>query len=136
MAIRIKNIHKSFGEKHVLKGIDFEFLEGKINMIIGASGSGKSVMLKCIVGLMEPDQGEVWSEDVNFHDSDHRTIRNIRTEMGMLFQYSALFDSFTVAENIGFPMKMFTSMSTAADTTHLRAGGEYSLTGGGAQRSR
>ena len=112
MSIVIKNIRKSFGEKHVLKGIDFEFEEGKINMIIGASGSGKSVMLKCIVGLMKPDEGEVMYNGRDFINAKRKELRMIRKEMGMLFQYSALFDSATVEENIGFPLKMFTKQST------------------------
>lgn len=108
MAIEIKGIQKSFGEKHVLKGIDFAFEQGKVNMIIGASGSGKSVMLKCIVGLMRPDQGKVLYDGMDFHQANHKDIRALRTNMGMLFQYSALFDSMTVEENVGFPLKLFT----------------------------
>jgi phospholipid/cholesterol/gamma-HCH transport system ATP-binding protein len=111
MAIEIQNIHKSFGDNHVLQGIDFIFQEAKINMIIGASGSGKSVMLKSIVGLLEPDQGSVHFDEVDFHHCDPVIKRDLRKNIGMLFQGSALFDSMTVAENVGFPLKMFTQNS-------------------------
>ena len=110
MSIEIKNIKKSFGEKHVLKGIDFVFEKGKINMIIGASGSGKSVLLKCIVGLMKPDTGHVLYDGRDFHKSSHKELKEVRQKIGMLFQGSALFDSLTVAENIDFPLKMFTKL--------------------------
>lgn len=108
MSIVIKNIVKGFGEKQVLKGIDFEFLDGKVNMIIGASGSGKSVMLKCIVGLMKPDSGEILYDGLNFLTANHKEVRKIRNNLGMLFQYSALFDSMNVEENVGFPLRLFT----------------------------
>jgi len=108
MAIEIKNLKKSFGEKEVLKGIDFFFEKGKVNMIIGASGSGKSVMLKCIVGLLEPTEGQVTFGDKNFQQCDSHEQREIRQNIGMLFQSSALFDSLTVEENVAFPIKMFT----------------------------
>lgn len=112
MAIEISNICKSFGEKEVLKGIDFQFERGKINMIIGASGSGKSVMLKCIVGLLRPDVGQVLFNGKDFHQADHKELKEIRKQIGMLFQSSALFDSMTVEENIGFPLKMFAKANT------------------------
>jgi phospholipid/cholesterol/gamma-HCH transport system ATP-binding protein len=108
MSIVIENIHKSFGENHVLRGIDFAFEKGKINMIIGASGSGKSVLLKCIVGLLKPDVGHVLYSGKDFHESNHRDLKDIRQKIGMLFQGSALFDSMTVGENVSFPLKMFT----------------------------
>lgn len=108
MAIEIKHLHKSFGDNHVLKGIDVSFERGKINMIIGASGSGKSVMLKCIIGLLHPDQGEVLYDGVNFHQADIHEKKRIRQSIGMLFQGSALFDSMTTEENISFPLRMFT----------------------------
>ncbi|MCL4109074.1 UNVERIFIED_CONTAM: hypothetical protein GTU68_030986 [Idotea baltica] len=83
-------------------------------MIIGASGSGKSVMLKCIVGLMKPSNGEVLYDGLEFHTAGHKDVRNLRTNMGMLFQYSALFDYMTVEENIAFPMKLFTKWTRKA----------------------
>jgi phospholipid/cholesterol/gamma-HCH transport system ATP-binding protein len=113
MSIEIRNIQKSFGDNHVLKGIDMFFEKGRINMIIGASGSGKSVTMKCIVGLIVPDEGEVLYQGVNFHQADYNVKKEIRQNIGMLFQGSALFDSMTVAENIAFPIRMFTSESQA-----------------------
>ena len=112
MGIEIKNLNKSFGDNHVLKGIDFLIEPGKINMIIGASGSGKSVMLKCIVGLIRPDEGEVLYDNINFHELHRKDKKQIRQEIGMLFQGSALFDSMTAEENIAFPLKMFTRMKS------------------------
>ncbi|MFK7972220.1 MAG: ABC transporter ATP-binding protein [Bacteroidia bacterium] len=113
MSIEIRNIQKSFGTKHVLKGIDMIFEKGKINMIIGASGSGKSVTMKSIVGLIVPDEGEVLYQGINFHQSEYKRQKEIRQNIGMLFQGSALFDSMNVAENIGFPLRMFTKKSPA-----------------------
>ena len=110
MSIRIKDLYKSFGDKKVLEGISFTFARGKINMIIGSSGSGKSVMMKCMVGLLTPDAGTVHFEDADFHKADHREVREIRKQIGMLFQASALFDSYNVEDNIAFPLRMFTSM--------------------------
>jgi len=120
MAIQIKNLRKSFGEKEILKGIDFSFEQGKINMIIGASGSGKSVMLKCIVGLMNPSSGEVLYDGMNFHEANHKDVRSFRKNMGMLFQYSALFDSMTVEQNIAFPLKLFTKYTAKAINNRVR----------------
>lgn len=108
MAIEIKSLKKSFGEKEVLKGIDFSFEQGKVNMIIGASGSGKSVMLKCIVGLLTPSEGTVFYDGYDFHAADYKQQREIRKNIGMLFQSAALFDSYSVEENVAFPIKMFT----------------------------
>lgn len=107
MSIIIQNIHKSFEEKKVLQGIDFQFEAGKVNMIIGASGSGKSVLTKCIVGLIQPNEGEVFFDGVSFWKQDHKKRKSIRKNFGMLFQYSALFDSMTVFENVSFPLRMF-----------------------------
>jgi|GEM_PF-227360 len=114
MGIEIKQLRKSFGDKEILKGIDFSFEQGKINMIIGASGSGKSVMLKCIVGLMKPSNGQVLYDGLDFHNAGHKDVRNLRTNMGMLFQYSALFDYMTVEENVAFPLKLFTKWTQKA----------------------
>lgn len=109
--IEIKNIKKSFGDKDVLKGIDGTFEKGRTNLIIGGSGTGKSVLLKCIVGLMQPDEGEVIYDGRNFLESSIKEQKNIRREIGMLFQGSALFDSKTVEQNIMFPLDMLTKMS-------------------------
>jgi phospholipid/cholesterol/gamma-HCH transport system ATP-binding protein len=109
--IRVENIYKSFGDNEVLKDINFTFEQGKTNLIIGRSGAGKTVLLKMLVGLLVPTKGKVWYDKVDFFSLDKQAIRNIRMEVGMLFQGSALFDSMTVEENIRFPLDMFTSMT-------------------------
>ncbi len=109
--IEIKNINKTFGDKHVLKGISSVFNQGMSNLIIGGSGSGKTTLLKCIVGLHEPEKGEVLYSSQNFTAMDFEQRIPIRKEIGMLFQNSALFDSMTVEENIIFPLNLFTEMS-------------------------
>ncbi len=107
--IEIKNIKKSFGDKTVLKGIDSVFYDGKCNLIIGTSGSGKTVLIKCMVGLFQPDAGEVLYAGNNFFDISNEQKKNIRKEIGMLFQGSALFDSLNVEQNVMFPLEMFTN---------------------------
>lgn len=109
--IRVKNIFKSFSGIEILKDISFEFEKGKTNLIIGKSGSGKSVLTKCIVGLFEPDKGEVFYNDRNFLKLKPKEKKEVRKEIGMLFQGSALFDSFSVEENVAFPLRMFTQMT-------------------------
>ncbi|MCX6351814.1 MAG: ATP-binding cassette domain-containing protein [Bacteroidetes bacterium] len=109
--IEITGIKKKFGEKEVLKGIDGVFQSGKMNMIIGGSGSGKTVLMKCIVGLLTPEHGHVMYDGRNFHHLKYQQKTKLRQEIGMLFQYSALFDSMTVEENVAFPLKMFTTKS-------------------------
>ena len=109
--IEISNIKKSFGDKEVLKGISGTFYQGKTNMIIGASGTGKSVLLKCIVGLISPTEGDVFYDGREFTNCSIETKREIRREIGMLFQGGALFDSKTVEENVMFPLTMLTDMS-------------------------
>jgi|TARA_B100000524_G_scaffold88371_4_gene41294 phospholipid/cholesterol/gamma-HCH transport system ATP-binding protein len=111
--IQVKNISKSFSGVEILKDISFEFEKGKTNLIIGKSGSGKSVLTKCIVGLFEPDIGEVYYNDRNFLKLKPKDKKEVRKEMGMLFQGSALFDSFSVEENVAFPLRMFTQMTNA-----------------------
>ena len=111
--IQVKNISKSFSGLEILKDISFEFEKGKTNLIIGKSGSGKSVLTKCIVGLFEPDTGEVYYNDRNFLKLKSKEKKEVRKEMGMLFQGSALFDSFSVEENVAFPLRMFTQMTNA-----------------------
>jgi len=108
--IEIRDIHKSFGENHVLKGIDAVFEPGKINMIIGGSGSGKSTLLKCIVGLHPPEEGMVFFANREFTGMSFEERIPIRRDIGMLFQNSALFDSMTVEQNIVFTLDMFTEM--------------------------
>lgn len=111
--IEIKNINKSFGETQILHDVSFKFEEGKPNLIIGQSGSGKSVLTKCIVGLHHPDNGQVLYHGRDFASLKGNEKKEIRKEIGMLFQGSALFDSLTVEENVIFPLKMFTKMSKA-----------------------
>ncbi|HAI75767.1 MAG TPA: ABC transporter ATP-binding protein [Microscillaceae bacterium] len=104
--IKIENIHKSFNGRAVLKDVSGTFEKGKTNLIIGASGTGKSVLLKCIVGLIQPDTGAVLYHDRDFTRADRDLQREIRREIGMLFQGGALFDSKTVEENVMFPLEM------------------------------
>lgn len=106
--IEINNIKKSFKGKEVLKGISGTFHQGKCNLIIGSSGTGKSVLLKNIVGLINPNEGTVEYNGRDFHHSSSKVQKEIRREIGMLFQGSALFDSLTVEENVMFPLNMLT----------------------------
>jgi phospholipid/cholesterol/gamma-HCH transport system ATP-binding protein len=106
--IEFKNIKKSFGEKVVLDGVSHVMQTGKTNLIIGTSGSGKTVLQKCLVGLFEPDEGEIIYDGVNFTDMSPEDRKLLRQQVGMLFQGSALFDSMTVEENVMFPLSMFT----------------------------
>ncbi|MDO9510696.1 MAG: ATP-binding cassette domain-containing protein [Bacteroidales bacterium] len=109
--ITVTNIEKSFGQKKVLRKISLNFEPGKTNLIIGKSGSGKTVMMKCLVGLLEVDKGSIFYHDRDFSAMNDKERKSIRKEMGMLFQGGALFDSMNVEENIGFPMKMYTTKS-------------------------
>jgi phospholipid/cholesterol/gamma-HCH transport system ATP-binding protein len=109
--IEVQGINKSFGDLHVLKDFNAKFETGKVNLIIGQSGSGKSVLTKCIVGLMETDAGKVFYDGQQFSGMSKKERKDIRKEIGMLFQGSALFDSLTVEENVMFPLKMFTNMT-------------------------
>lgn len=105
--IELKNISKSFGENQVLNGISASFLPGKVNMIIGASGSGKSVLMKIMVGLHKPDEGSILYDGDDYVQKTSKEQSEIRKQIGMLFQNSALFDSLTVEENVIFPLQMF-----------------------------
>lgn len=109
--IEVRDISKSFEGNDVLKNITATFEPGKVNFIIGRSGSGKSVLTKCIVGLMEVNKGEILFDGRNFTAMDRWSRRDIRQEMGMLFQGSALFDSMTVEQNVMFPLHMFSKMT-------------------------
>lgn len=109
--IEVRNIQKGFGGKAVLNGIDGTFEKGKANLIIGASGTGKSVLLKNMVGLIRPDQGEVLYDNRDFTNGDKNIQTDIRREIGMLFQGGALFDSKNVEQNIMFPLNVLTDMT-------------------------
>lgn len=111
--IEVKHLFKSFGDNHVLKDISIKLHQGQVNIIIGQSGSGKSVLTKCIVGLMEPDKGEVYYDEENFVAMEIDERKEVRKHIGMLFQAGALFDSMTVEENIIFPLTMFAKMTKA-----------------------
>ncbi|MEZ4908836.1 MAG: ATP-binding cassette domain-containing protein [Saprospiraceae bacterium] len=106
-----KNICKRFGDKIILKNIDFVFERSKTNLIIGRSGAGKTVLLKTLIGLITPEKGEVWYDDINFYSLNFKEKRELRRKVGMLFQGNALFDSLTIEENIRFPLDMFTNMT-------------------------
>lgn len=106
--IEVKNIRKSFGDKVVLDDVSAIMEPGKTNLIIGSSGSGKTVFMKCMVGLLRPDQGEILYEGKNILRMNNQDLKEVRTQIGMLFQGSALFDSMTVERNVRFPLDMFT----------------------------
>jgi phospholipid/cholesterol/gamma-HCH transport system ATP-binding protein len=106
--IKVEDVHKSFRDEEILKGITTEFDKGKTNLIIGQSGSGKTVLLKCLIGLFRPEQGKIYYEDKAIQSMDDEEQRKLREEMGMLFQGGALFDSMNIEENVMFPLRMFT----------------------------
>ncbi len=109
--IELKSISKSFEDKEVLKDISTVFEKGKTNLIIGQSGSGKTVLMKCIVGLLTPTSGQILYDDRNFIDMSKRERTALRREMGMIFQSAALFDSMSVVDNVRFPLDMFSNES-------------------------
>jgi len=109
--IKIENISKSFDQIKVVDNISTEFEKGKTNLIIGQSGSGKTVLMKCLVGLLNSDQGKIFFDDKLFDNLNFSNLSNLRKEIGMVFQGSALFDSMSVLENIIFPLRMFTNKS-------------------------
>lgn len=111
--IEAKNISKWFDGQRVLYDINAKFDTGKTNLIIGQSGSGKTVFMKCLIGLLTPEEGEILYDGRRFRDLDTVQKRQLRTEIGMLFQGSALFDNETVLGNVMFPLKLFSSMSRA-----------------------
>src|SRR6187402_918137 len=111
--IEFKGLKKSFGEKVVLDGVSHTMETGKTNLIIGTSGSGKTVLQKCLVGLFEPDEGEIIYDGRSFTEMTEDERKLLRQQIGMLFQGSALFDSMTVQENVKFPLDMFTKDNNA-----------------------
>lgn len=117
--IQVEKIYKSFGGNHILKGISATFDQGKTNLIIGQSGSGKTVFLKCLLGLFTPDQGEIYYNGKPYSEMDSNQHTDLRREMGMVFQGSALFDSMTVEENVCFPMEMFSKKSKEEMKQHV-----------------
>lgn len=111
--IEFKNIKKRFGQKLVLDGVSHIMEDGKTNLIIGTSGSGKTVLQKCLVGLFEPDEGEIIYDGMSFTEMSEDDRKTLRQQIGMLFQGSALFDSMNVEQNIRFPLDMFTKDTKA-----------------------
>ncbi len=111
--IEVKGVSKQFGEHLVLDNVSTSFEKGKVNLIIGSSGQGKSVLAKCIVGLHPVTSGQILYNGIDFCTMDENAMREIRKQIGMLFQGAALFDSMTVEDNISFPLQMFTKMTSA-----------------------
>lgn len=109
--IELKDVRKSFQGKEILKGISAVFEPGQTNLVIGASGHGKSVLMKCMVGLLNVDGGHIYYDGRDFTELEYQQVREVRKDIGMLFQGTALFDSLTVEENIEFPLKMFSNLT-------------------------
>ena len=103
--IRVVNLHKSFGDKEVLRGVDLEVRQGESTVVIGGSGSGKTVLIKCVIGLIRPDAGEIYVDGVEITSLNERRMNEVRKKFGMLFQGGALFDSLKVWENVGFGLR-------------------------------
>lgn len=122
--IQVIDVHKSFGKQKVLDGVHLEIEDGKTTVIIGRSGGGKSVLLKHIIGLLKPDQGQVMVDGVDIAQLKDKELNEIRKKFGMLFQEAALFDSLTVGDNVAFPLREHTTMkedeiqATVADRLH------------------
>ena len=119
--IKVDSIYKSFEEQNVLKNISATFDNGKTNLIIGQSGAGKTVLLKCIVGLLSPDKGSVIYDNRNITSMSNKEMLMLRREIGMLFQNAALFDSMSVLENVMFPLDMFSTMTYNERVKRARA---------------
>lgn len=103
--IRVVNLHKSFEGTQVLRGVDLEVRQGESMVVIGGSGSGKTVLIKCIIGLIQPDEGEIYVDGVEITSLNEKEMNEVRKKFGMLFQWGALFDSMTVWENVGFGLR-------------------------------
>lgn len=119
--IEVRDLKKGFGDVEVLKGLTTSFDKGKTNLIIGQSGSGKTVFIKSMLGLFRPDSGKILYDGICYSDLDFEEQRTIREKIGMVFQGSALFDSMTVEENIMFPLQMFTKMKKSEMTERANA---------------
>ncbi len=117
--IQVNNISKKFGDAEVLKDISLTLETGKTNLIIGASGSGKTTITKCIVGLIEPDSGQILYDGIDFLSASFYEKKEIRKKIGFLFQGAALFDSLTVFENVMFPLQMLTKLSVQEITKRV-----------------
>ncbi len=117
--IQVRNLHKSFGEAHVLRGLSFSVEKGKSAVVLGGSGSGKSVLIRHLVGLLKPDQGEVWVKGQRVDLLDGNDLDRVRLSIGYLFQGGALFDSMTVAENMRFYLDRHTTLSPAEKTERI-----------------
>lgn len=118
--IEVKDLHKSYGTNHVLDGFHLDLYEGENLVVMGKSGSGKSVMIKCLIGLEQPDSGSIIIMDKNMNDIHREDLDEIRTEVGFLFQGSALYDSMSVRENLEFPLRRHTKkFGVIEDTTPL-----------------
>jgi phospholipid/cholesterol/gamma-HCH transport system ATP-binding protein len=111
--IEVRDLKKSFGSHRVLDGVNFRIEQGESVVIIGASGGGKSILLKHLIGLLMPDEGEVFIDDININHLNERDLLKVRRKFGMLFQSAALFDSMTVAENVGFVLRREGQLSDA-----------------------
>ena len=109
--IEVKNLYKSFGERGVLSDISFSLLQGQAVTIIGKSGAGKSVLLKCLIGLLKPDEGTIYIDNKLINSMSFRQLQEIRSSIGMVFQFGALFDSLTVSENISLALRKLTKLS-------------------------
>jgi phospholipid/cholesterol/gamma-HCH transport system ATP-binding protein len=109
--IIVENVNKSFGKKQVLHNINLSFEKGKVNLVIGRSGSGKTVLMKCLIGLLEPTGGAIYYDKIDFHHLSFEDKKKLRMAMGVVFQGSALFDSLTIEENVMFPLNMLTKKS-------------------------
>ncbi|MDP4267449.1 MAG: ATP-binding cassette domain-containing protein [Bacteroidota bacterium] len=109
--IEVRNLSKSFDDKLVLNKINAKFEKGKTNLVIGQSGSGKTVLLKCLIGLYEPDEGDILFDNVPVNEMNSNTKKQIRQALGMVFQGGALFDTMNIEENVMFPLSMFTKMN-------------------------
>ncbi len=119
MSVRLEDIHKAFGKKEVLRGFSIEVHEGETVSIIGASGAGKSVALKHIVGLIQPDRGEVWVDGENVGRLSQEELYTLRRDVGYVFQFAALFDSMTIGENVGMGLRRIPGMTARKITDRV-----------------